>query len=245
MRLSGTANERQTPEEPHAHQARETAHDEVAQPAGEPRMKRNRPRRWIALREQRQIRNVATTHPTGPERRRKQVPPQIQPAVSGAPGPVAPFLERLAAVTENAPHRGQPRRPAAGTDAEFYRVQPLESRQVAINNGRGQRGHRARPADDRHTALPGGGIETFDAGDKLPPIGEVDVVTTRGDRGHRHGVLLGLERAGGVNQCIDAQFLQPRAQPGIVGIDHDRLVGGKAQPGDEGRGLGGIAARHE
>ena len=114
--------------------------------------------------------------------------------------------------------------------------------EIAIDHGRRKRRHRARATDNRHTALTGRAVETFDPGDKLTTVGEVDVVTARLDSRLRNSVFLRLEGTRGVDQRIDAELAEPRSQSRVVGVDHNRPFRGKAQSGGQGRGLAGVAS---
>ncbi len=67
-------------------------------------------------------------------------------------------------------------------------------------------------------------------------------MTARLDGRLRNSVFLGLEGTRGVNQRIDAELPQPRRQFRVVGVDHNRLFRRKAQSGDQGRGLTGVAS---
>src|SRR5581483_11783935 len=118
------------------------------------------------------------------------MPGEVEPTVRGAPLALTPLAEGLSPITEYTAHGSQPRRPGAGADAELDRVEPVELRQIPVDHGGGQGRHRARPTDHRHAPSARKRIETLDPGDELPSVGEVDVMTTRLDRGHRNGVTL-------------------------------------------------------
>ena len=80
--------------------------------------------------------------------------------------------------------------------------------------------------------------------DKAPAVGQVDVVHAGLRTSLRDGVALRLERAGGMNQQVDAGVAQLRGQRGVSAVQRQRL-GLRAHLHRQGLGALRIAPRDD
>ena len=64
-------------------------------------------------------------------------------------------------------------------------------------------------------------IQAVDTGDELPPVCQIDVVTTGVDGRGGYRVLLCLKRSRGMNERVHTRFLQPGGQIRIIGVQRD------------------------
>lgn len=117
--------------------------------------------------------------------------------------------------------------------------------QVAVDHGRGQGRQRAGAAGDEDAALARQVVEAGDAGDKIAAVRQVDIVGAGLDRGTGDAVILALERAGGMDQRIDAQCGQAPRQIRHSGIERQRLLLRQAQLRRQCRGTGHVAPGHQ
>ena len=90
------------------------------------------------------------------------------------------------------------------------------------------------------------GCESVDAHDELPPIGEIDIVRTAGQRRFGHAIVALLERAGRVDDEVGPQPLQVANQAVRLHVDFCRGDRGACAPvaerGGERVGRGRVAA---
>src|SRR5205085_1594532 len=104
---------------------------------------------------------------------------RIGPAVHRLPAPFTPDLDRRAAVTEHAfQRRDAARRALGGRDAEVdFFDWAIDAARCCIDDGAGQRGHRAR-AGDRGAAHDAEGLVelTREVANEAAAVGEVDVM---------------------------------------------------------------------
>ena len=120
-----------------------------------------------------------------------------------------------------------------------------EARQVAVHHGRRQRRQRTGAAGDEDAALARPRVEAGDAGDKIAAVRQIDIVGAGVDCGAGDAVILALERTGGMDQRIDAQFGQARRQAGRMGVERQRLPWRQAQLRRQCPGPGDIAPGHQ
>src|SRR5690606_41191398 len=89
-------------------------------------------------------------------------------------------------------------------DRGFHRLQPREAVQVGGHYGGAEAGHAAGAGDRTPPRAPRIGIERVEAGDEGAAVREVDVVHAAGQGRARDRVIAALERAGSVDQQVDA-----------------------------------------
>jgi hypothetical protein len=121
------------------------------------------------------------------------------------------------------------RRTCAGADRELDGLQSSELRLIAVHDRRRKGGNRARTADDGNMALTSLILESRDARDELPPVGQIDVVATGFDGGSRDSIVLLLERSRGMDEDPRSGLLQKVREFPVVGIEPQRLLGAEAE----------------
>jgi hypothetical protein len=82
-----------------------------------------------------------------------------------------------------------------------------EARQQTVHHGAAERRHGRRTTDQQAPRLPGAVIQTANSADKIPPVGQVDIVAAAGQTGFSHTIVLLLEGTGGMD---DQLWLQRR-----------------------------------
>jgi len=199
----------------------------------------------ITLREQCEIGDVAIAEPALADRLGIAPAKQSLPAEHAFPVTAFKPGERLSAISQHGTHRGKPWCFGSRHDAMPDRVEAGELRKKIIDDGRGKRRDRACAAHDEYVRLPRGSVQLADIGDEVAAIGEIEIMTSRGNARLGDPVILVLERPGGVDDGIDLQCRQLFGQRGDIGIERNALLFRQTEFEGEPARLGPIAAGDE
>jgi hypothetical protein len=190
----------------------------------ERRIEANRLEDAVASGQELQVGDVAARR-AAPAQVRIVDPAQALPPEYLFPPSVVPFGEGPPAIGKDrferrlAARHGLPRR-----DADLDPLDALESTGQSIDDGRGDRGQRARAARHQHAAAARGGVERADAGDKGAAIGQIDIVRACRDGSLGDVIGLPLKRPRSVDDEIGTTCCQRRGEILRIVIDRNGLA---------------------